>query len=159
MGIVLLKVQKIIFIHTTNDILNNYSDKIKKSNCELSIINIGTNDIRYGALDVGIYKENIEKILNLLDENSTKILLTPWLTYDGDKFIGDNVEYKKSLYNVYSNTLRELARNNDSIYFINPNNYIKEAIEYNGQKTYIIDGVHPNNDAGIKLYSFSTMRS
>ncbi len=145
--------------YTTNDILNNYSDKIKKSNCELSIINIGTNDIRYGALDVGIYKENIEKILKLLDENSTKILLTPWLTYAGDKFIGDNVEYKKSLYNVYSNTLRELAKNNDSIYFINPNDYIKEAIEYNGQKTYIIDGVHPNNNAGIKLYSFATMRS
>lgn len=41
---------------------------------------------------------------------------------------------------------------------INPNPYIKKVIEYNGENNYLLDGVHPNNNSGIELYSFATLR-
>ena len=41
----------------------------------------------------------------------------------------------------------------------NPNNYIKRVIKHNGEYEYLIDGVHPNEREGIKLYSFSVLRN
>ena len=46
----------------------------------------------------------------------------------------------------------------NNIYYIDPNPYIKEVIKYNGEDEYILDGVHPNNKIGIKLYSFAVLR-
>ena len=44
------------------------------------------------------------------------------------------------------------------MYYVDPNPYIKKVLEYNGEENYLIDGVHPNDNRGIVLYSFATLR-
>ena len=138
--------------YTSYDILNNFSNKIKESNCDLSIINIGTNDIRYNKENVNNYINNIKKIIKLT--NGEVIILAPWETTKKDYNIAKNDNYKRKLYNVYNKELQKI----DNVYYINPNPYIKKVIEYNGENNYLLDGVHPNNNSGIELYSFATLR-
>ena len=85
----------------------------------------------------------------------TKIVLSPWETTENDYNILKNDTAKRHLYEEYN---RELSKINDIIY-INPNIFIRDAILHNGEDIYLIDGVHPNNNEGIKLYSYSILRS
>ena len=62
------------------------------------------------------------------------------------------------MYYYYDKELKKLARNNENIYFIDVNKYINKAINDMGEDTYLLDGVHPNSDLGIKLYSYATLR-
>ena len=139
--------------YTSYDVLDNFSDKIKESNCDLNIINIGTNDIRYNKEDVNNYINNINKIIEL--NNAETIVIAPWETTERDYNISKNDSEKRKLYQVYDEALKEL----DNIYYINPNSYIKNAIEYNGEDSYLLDGIHPNSSSGIKLYSFAVLRA
>lgn len=139
--------------YTTYDIINNFKDKIIESNCDLSIINIGTNDIRYNKENVNNYINNIKTIVELT--KGEDIVLAPWQTTKNDRKINKKDIVKRELYFIYNKELEKL----DNIYYIDPNPYIKKVIAYNKEKDYIMDGVHPNNKAGIKLYSFAVMRS
>lgn len=143
--------------YTTFDIINDYSSQLKNSSCELVVINIGTNDIRYNLTSSSIYYKNIKKIVSFLD-NKDIILMAPWRTTDSDKKLYVNRREKKNLYVEYDGKLKKMAASSDRIYFIDGNKYIKEAIEYMGEDTYLLDGVHPNNTVGIQLYSYATMR-
>ncbi len=142
--------------YTTYDILNDFSNDIKESNCDLSIINIGTNDIRYNKTSSKDYKDNINKIINLTD--GKVILLSPWETYNGDKIIGEDILEKKDLYGEYNKELIKISKKSDKIYYINPIRYIKSHIKRYGEDYYLLDGVHPDNNKGIELYSFSILR-
>jgi len=143
--------------YTSSNILEDYSNKISNSNCDLSIINIGTNDIRYNKFDTFSYLANIKKIISL-NKNSKYILLSPWETYSEDTIIGEDVIEKKDLYGKYNSMLISLAKTSDNIYYINTNRYIKRHIYYEGERYYLLDGVHPNKTEGIKLYSYSILR-
>jgi len=144
--------------YTSYDVINNFSNKIMNSNCELFIINIGTNDIRYNLTTKEEFINNINKILSFTNSKDV-ILLAPWQTTKYDKKLQSDTEKKINLYNEYNLELNKLADNYDSIYYIDPNSYIKSAFKENGEKTYLYDGVHPNNNIGIKLYAFSTFRN
>lgn len=95
----------------------------------------------------------MKEILSYIE--GTKIVLSPWETYKNDYNIDRNDTVKRHLYEEYS---KELSKIKDIIY-INPNRFIKEAILHNGENIYLIDGVHPNSNEGIKLYSYSILRS
>lgn len=139
--------------YTTYDILNDFSDDIKNSNCDLTIINIGTNDIRYNKEKVENYIDNIKKIIGLT--KGEVIVLSPWQTTSRDYNIDKKDTEKRKLYEVCNEELKKL----NNVYYINPNIYIKEVLEHNGEENYIIDGVHPNDNIGIELYSYAVMRS
>ncbi len=132
--------------YTSFDIIEVFSNKIIESKCDLSIINIGTNDIRYNKENVNNYINNIKKIVELTQGED--IVLAPWQITKND----DND--KRILYDTYNNELKKL----EEVYYIDPNPYIKKVINHNNEKDYIIDGVHPNSYEGIKLYSFAVMR-
>ena len=138
--------------YTSYDIINEFSNKIIESNCDLSIINIGTNDIRYNKENVKNYINNIKTIVELTQGED--IILAPWQTTKKDYNISKNDNEKRLLYNIYNDELKKL----NNVYYIDPNPYIKKVICHNNEKDYIIDGVHPNSDEGIKLYSFAVMR-
>lgn len=143
---------------TSDDLLKEFHEDIKKSACDLAIINIGTNDIRYTMTDPKKYRKNIQKMIELLGENVDVILLSPWETYSKDKIIGDFVYKKKDLYGKYNQALIGLSSSSDHVYYINPIRYIKSQIYRNGEDTYLLDGVHPNKEEGISLYSYSIFR-
>ena len=138
--------------YTSYDIINEFSNKIIESNCDLSIINIGTNDIRYNKENVKNYINNIKTIVELT--HGEDIILAPWQTTKKDYNISKNDNEKRLLYNIYNDELKKL----NNVYYIDPNPYIKKVIYHNNENDYIIDGVHPNSDEGIKLYSFAVMR-
>lgn len=144
--------------YTSFDVVNYYLNDLSESSCDLVVVNIGTNDIRYNLTSEDVYIDNIYDILeNILDRNI--VLLSPWRTYDGDVYLKKNKNEKNKLYNEYDKELSKIAEGNDNIYFIDSNLYIKKAIDENGIDTYLLDGVHPNDGLGIKLYSFSVLRS
>ena len=118
----------------------------------MSIINIGTNDIRYNKENVKNYINNIKKIIELTEGED--IILAPWQTTERDYNIANNDTEKRQLYSIYNNELKKI----ENAYYIDPNPYIKRVIQYNNEDDYILDGVHPNSGEGIKLYSFATMR-
>lgn len=144
--------------YTTHDLLDEFSDDIKNSSCDLAVINIGTNDIRYNRTSSREYRQNINQIISLLGKDTETILLSPWETYSNDKIIGDFILEKKDLYGKYNQELISLASKSDRISYVNPIRYIKSYIYRNGEDTYLLDGVHPNDDKGIKLYSYSLLR-
>lgn len=144
--------------YTSDNILESFSKRIKNSNCDLNIINIGTNDIRYSMTNSEKYISNIKKIIKNMQDSSNIILLSPWETYSNDKIIGSNITMKKNLYGEYNKKLIELAENNDNIQYINTNRYIKSYIYKYGENEFLLDGVHPNDKMGIDLYSFSVIR-
>ena len=168
--------------YTSYDIINEFSNKIIESNCDLSIIKMkkketmygygnqfykkdtnfdnsqnnlnlsNINDIRYNKENVKNYINNIKTIVELTQGED--IILAPWQTTKKDYNISKNDNEKRLLYNIYNDELKKL----NNVYYIDPNPYIKKVIYHNNEKDYIIDGVHPNSDEGIKLYSFAVMR-
>ena len=138
--------------YTAGDIVYIFSKDIKDSDCDLNIINVGTNDIRYHKTDVNKYIDDIKKIIELTD--GEVILLAPWQTTEKDNRIDKNDQEKRKLYEIYNNELKRIEK----AYYIDPNPYIKKALKKDGEDTYLLDGVHPNNDEGIKLYSYAVLR-
>lgn len=138
--------------YTSYDIINKFSNKIEEAKCDLSIINVGTNDIRYNKENVNNYIDNIKRIVELTQGED--IVLSPWQTTENDYNISKKDKEKRKLYNTYNKELKKL----DNAYCIDPNPYIKKVIQYNNENDYILDGVHPNNNEGIKLYSFAVLR-
>lgn len=142
---------------TSYDILKEFKNDLNNASCNLAIINIGTNDIRYNMTNEKKYKENINNIIKELKNKPDIILLAPWETFSQDKIIGENILQKKDLYGKYNKELISLAEK-ENIFYINPIRYIKAKINKNGEDTYLLDGVHPNKEEGIKLYSYSVLR-
>jgi len=139
--------------YTTEEILNNFD--LKDNNCDLVFINIGTNDIRYYERNAKDYVNNINKILNNFN-NRQIILLSPFRTTNKDRFL-TNKDKKIKLYNEYDKCLEDMA-DNKNIYYIDQNKYINKALTDLKEDTFLLDGVHPNNNLGIKLYSYAVLR-
>lgn len=143
---------------TTDDILKEFKSDLNNASCDLALLNIGTNDIRYYMKNEKKYRQNINKIIKELKSNPNIILVAPWETYSQDKIIGENILIKKDLYGKYNRELISIADKYENIDYINPNRFIKSKINIDGEETYLLDGVHPNKDDGIKLYSYSVLR-
>ena len=144
--------------YTTTNIIEDFKDNIEDSNCDLTFINIGTNDIRYSKTNEKEYIKNIKQIISYIDKDSNIVLISPWETYSNDKIIGDYILEKKDLYGRYNKELIKISEKSDRIYYINPIRYIKSYIMIDGEEKYLLDGVHPNEDIGIKLYSYGVLR-
>lgn len=84
--------------YTTEEIISDFGEQIKESGCDLSIINIGTNDIRYYKRNVDDYIENIETIVELTPGED--VLLAPWQTTKNDYNISKDDIEKRDLYSI-----------------------------------------------------------
>jgi len=104
-----------------------------------------------GLRVVNYYK----KILNNFN-NRQIILLSPFRTTNKDRFL-TNKDKKIKLYNEYDKCLEDMA-DNKNIYYIDQNKYINKALTDLKEDTFLLDGVHPNNNLGIKLYSYAVLR-
>ena len=142
---------------TTKLIIKNFSKDIIKSNTDLYIIAIGTNDIRYRresicAMNSKIFIEQIKKIVNLVQNKKAKfIFIAPWYSTSDDMYSKLNHKDKLKLNKQYSLEIENFARKKKYIY-INTNDYLEKHINMNKRK-YLVDFIHPNNKEGIKLYS------
>ena len=143
--------------YTTGDIINNYEDDLKKAGCDLTVVNIGTNDIRYYETKTDDYISNINKIISFVEEGDI-ILLSPWRTTNKDRYLKNNTKNKRELYDNYDKALLEISKTDDRIYYKDVNKYIKSVLNEIDESVFLIDGVHPNDSLGLKLYSYSILK-
>ena len=148
---------------TTKLIIDKFKQDIIKSNSDLYIIAIGTNDIRYRmaslcAMDSKEYINQIDIIVKLAKNiNSKYIFIAPWISIPDDMASNLNHTNKKKLMKEFSLELEYYAKINNHIY-INPNDYLEQIIISNRNK-YMIDYIHPNSNEGIELYCESVFKN
>lgn len=143
--------------YTTDDIIEEYGSQLENSNCDLFIVNIGTNDIRYYEASAEEYKNKIIDILGFVNSRDI-IFLSPWQTTDRDIHLYDGRDGKKRLYLQYNKVLEDISLSLDNVYYVDVNQYIRTVINNNGEDIYLLDGVHPNDLFGIRLYSYAVLR-
>lgn len=143
--------------YRSDSIISSYKEELLNCSCSLVVINIGTNDIRAFLRGGEEYINNIKKIVSFVDDREI-VLLSPWRTTDKDEKMKIAKNIKVRLYDEYDNRLMELSKKNKNIYYIETNSYIKKMFARYGEETFSEDGVHPNSDLGVKLYSYSVMR-
>lgn len=143
--------------YMTNDIISSYEDDLRSSNCSLVVINIGTNDVRYLERNKNEYINNIKIILEFVNDREI-ILISPWRTTDKDKFMKSNKDGKIRIFDEYDSELEKLSLERDNVYYIEANSYIEKMFSKYGEEKFSDDGVHPNEDIGLKLYSYSVLR-
>lgn len=140
--------------YTSQDILDNFVEQIENSDCELTVLAIGTNDIRYNRLDVKNYVKNIKDIIELTNKNV--IIISPWKPLISDfKNLTEYYEVMK-IYDQYAEKLKNFSDEHNYL-FVNPNNYIDSVLKYESETDYLLDTIHPNSNKGIKLYSQSIL--
>ncbi len=139
---------------TSTDIVNKFSKIIKDSNCDLSVIAIGTNDIRYNSTSADIFLDNLNEIIS--DTNRNIIIISPWQPLVKDYLSIDEYYQDLKLYDQYEQELRKFSINNHYLY-TNPNFFIQKSLIDKPSNYYYLDGIHPNGGVGIQLYSRSIL--
>jgi len=145
---------------TVQTLLNN-SGKITDTDADLYITAIGTNDVRYRdsarcAMTAAEYIERIaaltEQIL-LKNENAEFVFIAPWPALDNDPNNKCGSVYERDrLFAEYADALAEFCKNEGYLY-LDPNPYIKNALNFRPVSKYLIDHIHPGKLNGVGLYS------
>lgn len=127
---------------------------------ELYVIALGTNDVRYRDESIcAMTSDNYVSEMNELKEKLSAvspsaefIFIAPWYSTDGDPYCSMSYNEKTALNDEYSFALEQYCKNN-SIGFINANEYIKSSLSTAPDRRYLLDHIHPNQTEGVRLYS------
>ena len=146
---------------TSTFFVENY-EQIAKENADLYVLGIGCNDIRYRdaevcAMDAGQYIANIDilvKTLRQATSGTSIVMISPWLSFEPDRFCHATKAEKQKLYEEYAAALEHYCIKEGCLY-IDPNPYIRQAIrdDHMYRAKYMRDHIHPNADQGIQLFS------
>lgn len=107
------------------------------------------------------YVVEIAKIVELIqesNENAKIVLIAPWTTLKNDRISKLSHEEKIAMIDNFSDALNKFANENEFIY-INPNENLREFYSANGSFLFSKDGIHPNSNLGIQLYSTAILES
>lgn len=145
---------------TVNTLLGFEEEIRALSNCDLFVIAIGTNDIRYRdettcAMTSETYINELGDLCQIIKEtnpNATIAFITPWTSCDGDR--NSKLLYSEvvNLRQEYSNALGEFCETNGYL-FVDANPYIESVLSREPESSYLEDWIHPNALHGIYLYS------
>ena len=137
-------------------------EQIAKENADLYVLGIGCNDIRYRdaavcAMDAEQFIANIDKLVKTLRQvtlDTSIVMISPWLSFEPDRFCQATKAEKQKLYEEYAAALEHYCIKEGCLY-INPNPYIRQAIhdDHMYRAKYLRDHIHPNADQGIQLFS------
>lgn len=127
---------------------------------ELYVIALGTNDVRYRDESIcAMTSDNYVSEMNELKEKLSAvspsaefIFIAPWYSTDGDPYCSMTYSEKNRLNDEYSFALGQYCKNN-SIGFINANEYIRNSLSTAPDRKYLLDHIHPNQTEGVRLYS------
>lgn len=148
---------------TTKSIMQDIS-KVQ-SNTTLFVIALGTNDIRYRersmcAMNENEYIENITTLVSHIkgiNSNASFIFIAPWVSRENDTGSRVNHIDKLGLIQSYSSKLKTYASDNNYGY-IDINSSISATLDRYIESNYMLDAIHPNSSAGIKLYAELVMK-
>ncbi|MDE5577741.1 MAG: CapA family protein [Oscillospiraceae bacterium] len=126
----------------------------------LYVIALGTNDVRYRdesicAMTPDDYvseMNGLKEKLSAVSPSAKFIFIAPWYSTDGDPYCSMSYNEKTALNDEYSFALEQYCKNN-SVGFINANEYIKNSLSKAPDRRYLLDHIHPNPAEGVRLYS------
>ena len=144
----------------TTKILLERLDEIIKTDADLFVVAVGTNDVRYRdekicSMTPEEYVANLQKIRDAVKNNNSAaqfIFIAPWTSTDGDFISKIPFDEKIKLNDKYSAALKDFCVANGEI-FINANPYIDACLKIYPQRDYLVDFIHPNANKGVKLYA------
>ncbi|MBR6020517.1 MAG: CapA family protein [Lachnospiraceae bacterium] len=127
---------------------------------ELYVIAVGTNDVRYREEDICAMTadEYVKRMSNLKEKLTQRapdaevVFIAPWTSVDGDTQCSLPYGDKVSLNQQYSKALEKYCAGEKAVY-IDANAYIEEALRSQPDRWYLVDYIHPNAGAGVRLYS------
>lgn len=133
---------------------------------DLYVIALGTNDVRYRNPDVCAMtsEEFVTQISVIKDALKSRnpgaefLFVAPWYSTEADPYCSLSYEEKTALNNEYSDALEKYCADN-SLMFINANNYIKNTLDKAPDGVYMLDHIHPNSSKGVIMYTEAVLLS
>lgn len=135
---------------TSSDAANSYQDLINNSNCDLFVVAIGSNDVRNEYLNVDDYMNNIENLIK--DIKKDVIMVAPWQPLEVEYSNINDYYHDIELFEVYNKRIKKYCDTNKCKY-VNPNSYIKNAVDTGYVSDYFNNYYFPNSNKGIELFS------
>ena len=150
---------------TTKTLLERL-DEIIQSRADLFVVAVGANDVRYRDAEICSmtpeeYVANLQKLRDAVREKNPAakfIFIAPWTSTDGDLVSRLPFAEKIKLNDEYSTALKNFCAANGEI-FVDANPYIDARLKVFPHKNFLTDFIHPNADAGVKLYAEAVLRS
>ena len=148
---------------TTRTILPQVSGVSADS--QLYVVAIGTNDIRYRdekicamtADDYITELENFVEQIRSVNSGAEFIFIAPWTSLDNDPVSVLDADSKGRMNAGYTAALKAWCEDSGHM-FSDPNTAIDAVMLREVQTDYLVDHIHPNRYAGIRLYSHAVLR-
>ncbi|MGI8372795.1 SGNH/GDSL hydrolase family protein [Priestia megaterium] len=150
---------------TTEDFLTTYMSEVKGAACNLYVIALGCNDVRYvndsgstGAKTAAQYVTNMSNIINQCKSVGADIVvINPWATTWSDYKQTMNKKDMDQAFFEYTKEMRSYCATN-LIPFIETTPNLKMLLnDMQAVSSWNLDGVHPIGGTGTKLYSYEVL--
>jgi fucose 4-O-acetylase-like acetyltransferase/poly-gamma-glutamate capsule biosynthesis protein CapA/YwtB (metallophosphatase superfamily)/lysophospholipase L1-like esterase len=142
------------------------ADEIVETEADLFVIAAGINDIRYRdpaicAMTADAFVTSVDALVERIRAAAPRarfVLIAPWTTDHYDPVTPLEPAEVRTLRERYSTALDAYAEANGML-FIDPNPALDTVFRTEDPARYLIDHIHPNAGAGIRLYSTAVLRA
>lgn len=152
---------------TTKILLAYFLPAIVRVEADLVVVAAGANDILFRdpmfcAMTAADYIQSLQKFRDAVCErrpDAKFVFIAPWIATDGDAGIIGGVVPPNTdkTYADYTAALQTWCRDTGDV-FIDANGYIARAFASSSPEKYLIDFIHPNAGAGVRLYAEAVLR-
>lgn len=152
---------------TTKILLAYFLPAIVRVEADLVVVAAGANDILFRdpmfcAMTAADYIRSLQKFRDAVCErrpDAKFVFIAPWIATDGDAGIIGGVVPPNTdkTYADYTAALQTWCRDTGDV-FIDANGYIARAFASSSPEKYLIDFIHPNAGAGVRLYAEAVLR-
>lgn len=152
---------------TTKILLAYFLPAIVRAEADLVVVAAGANDILFRdpmfcAMTAADYIQSLQKFRDAVCErrpDAKFVFIAPWIATDGDAGIIGGVVPPNTdkMYADYTAALQTWCRDTGDV-FIDANGYIARAFASSSPEKYLIDFIHPNAGAGVRLYAEAVLR-
>ena len=152
---------------TTKILLAYFLPAIVRAEADLVVVAAGANDILFRdpmfcAMTAADYIQSLQKFRDAVCErrpDAKFVFIAPWIATDGDAGIIGGVVPPNTdkTYADYTAALQTWCRDTGDV-FIDANGYIARAFASSSPEKYLIDFIHPNAGAGVRLYAEAVLR-
>ena len=152
---------------TMKILLAYFLPAIVRAEADLVVVAAGANDILFRdpmfcAMTAADYIQSLQKFRDAVCErrpDAKFVFIAPWIARDGDAGIIGGVVPPNTdkTYADYTAALQTWCRDTGDV-FIDANGYIARAFASSSPEKYLIDFIHPNAGAGVRLYAEAVLR-
>lgn len=153
---------------TTEILLDYFLPAIVRSAADLIVVAAGANDILFRdpmfcAVTAKAYVRNLRGLRDAVRgrrPDAKFVFIAPWIATDGDAgIIGGTVPPDaEEAYRAYTAALKSWCEETGDG-FIDATDYIARRFAESSPEVYLVDFIHPNAGAGVRLYAEAVLMS